>query len=198
MGIKQPKVAGVFKITKANIDEVKESILGPHFLDAAAAEGFIDAHQSTQYERVDHQNAPHLSDDKKTRHYMWQDPEDPGNPEKMIVIYGKIFKEGDITVIEPDSILKGPKANFVMFYQMSCCGGLSSLVSLSAGGTQQAYIRDSLMGTQGGHSLLFKDKVRVANTPEILDAIGHLYQHIAGQEHDCDHHADYNHLPPSP
>ncbi len=191
MAVRQPRFVSLLKMTDGNFPFIRDSILKQDFLNAASAEGIIRQFAPASYTRIDDPAKPIFMDDKTTRVYLWADPADEANPRKMIAIYAKVTKEGDNIDIKPELLVKGPDANFVLFYQMSCCAGLSALTCFSTKGEQRFEIRDSLSGTQKGEGQLFKDKVRVATSAELLDQIHHMYLDIAKKPHDCGHHLSY-------
>lgn len=191
MSLRQPRFVSMLKITRGNFPHIRDKVLKDDFLTAANADAIIRQFDPASLKRIDNPTKPVLMDDKQTRIYLWSDPADEENPAKMVAIYAKINKDGDDIHIEPELLVKGPEANFVLFYKMSCCSGLSALTCFSAKGVQRSEIRDSLSGTQAGETQIFKDKVRVATSKDLLSQLHHMYMDIAEKPHDCSSHKSY-------
>lgn len=191
MSVRQPRFVSLLKMTEGNFPFIRDKVLAQDFLTADNAESLIRQFAPAAYKRIDDPVAPVFMDDKTTRVYLWADPADEENPRKMVAIYAKVTREGDHIDVKPEMLIKGPDANFVLFYQMSCCAGMSAIACFSTKGEQRYEIRDSLSGTQKGEGQLFKDKVRIATSPELLDQIKHMYLDVARKPHDCGGHLSY-------
>lgn len=193
MALRQPQFAAVIKITRENWAFVQEHILDKDFLDADAAEKFFKDNQNSLMRRVDNPKQPFVIDNKKTRVYMWEDPDAAGETDHMVAVYGDIAIDQDKNIdITPSALIRGNNASFVFLYRMSCCSGFSALVAMNVKG--QSYMKniDSLSGTHAGQTRIFDGKVYRADNDTMTGAMKHAYMHIKGTKHDCDSHQRFD------
>lgn len=191
--LKQPTFLAAIEITQENFQDVREKILSSQFLEAASAEDFIKKYSHLSFERLDH--APELVSGNSARLYLWAHKKNKENPRGMIAAYGSIERDGENITITPSNLIRGDLANFILFYQMSCCTGLSALICMTSQGKDIYTMRDSMKGTQAGQTQIFKGKVQTARDHALLAEIQHIALHVQKKPHTCSGHKPFNPKP---
>lgn len=192
----EPQFVCIFKMTKENSGEVLALQNAPAFdtsrfvnLGQKCGTAFLltGKPNPSHFQRVDTSKAPFLLDGGKTRAYLWNDPEQPLNPHRMIAIYASVetLDNGDVEIL-PQSMILGKNVAAVMVYQLGCCGGLSACVTYpKKDATRVLEIRDSLPMPGGAGVTLedkrnfFANKTYVADEG-VADGLLHLYKHAIG------------------
>lgn len=192
----EPQFVCIFKMTKENSAEVLALQNAPAFdtsrfanLGRKCGTAFLPTGKPnpSHFQRVDTPKNPIFLDGGKTRVYLWNDPEQPDNPHRMIAIYASVetLDNGDVEIL-PQSMILGKNVAAVMAYQLGCCGGLSACITYpKKDGSRVLEIRDSLPMPGGAGVTLenkrnfFADKTYIADD-KVAAGLLHMYQHAIG------------------
>ena len=139
--------------------------------------------------------------DFKRRVLIWANPQDPTNPEKMVMIQEAETIVNGETVIIPERMMVGPKAPVYAQMKMSCCdqahcgeAPFSAIPCLTQNGAVFSDLIDPEVGVLENRPEIFTDGIYAldaSSLKNVRDLATHVWAHankIDLPSHDC-HHA---------
>jgi hypothetical protein len=195
--IQQIIVEQMIPITSENASQLMNIMRKPVWIAGDSDFETLIANASsgkTFFERVDNPKEPFLTRDRKTRVYVWQrqnkeEKERAVDPRSLVVLYADRVGNDKMTLTFLPSSLWSGGIPFVMIYRMSCCSGLSALISVTLKGTDYFNVIHSAAGVKDsmkGQGNLFR-ALHVARDQDSLHELLHAYYDVAGKPRTCSH-----------
>lgn len=142
---------------------------------------------NTKMQRLDNPKAPYCPDPVNNPNielWLWADPNNPANPDKMIALKVNVKKNSQGSFEEePQKWILGKSALGIVVYKKSCCPEHSAMLCGEFEDGFDFVIRDSAR-THSHEKQFFAKMVEHDSTGQIL---AHEYGHVKNGDRKCDH-----------
>ncbi|MBI1326614.1 MAG: hypothetical protein GC136_03125 [Alphaproteobacteria bacterium] len=200
MSIKQPTILAVIPLDP----KLGPELANAEYLEPAHTEAILAEAKERPYKRLDNLSEATIvtgDNGQRQRLYAWQHPAAPdGDPRGIVALYADIDQQGEQLTVQPESILRGSAAKFIMLYQMSCCTGPIAVLSWQVTNadksiTPKMKILPSRSGTMAAQIGALDGKVYVATNPASHEVLLHALQDVTKVPHDCRSHTRLQYTP---
>jgi hypothetical protein len=150
-------------------------------LPASAAKEILQSAEQYPYAQLTQPDGkPYLEvrmDGKVKRHYIFADPEEPFDASRMVVMTCAVSLDRGVIVVMPETLSRGPEADFVMSAKYGCCPGGRTMIYSDTSQSRGVFMN---MASSGGDVRAEIRQVWARLQGNVLDANGmKAIEHLA-------------------